>query len=301
MYLHNDKNLFSDILSETSRKYNLPVEIIEKDYFVTVFLKQIVKVQPDIIFKGGTSLSKCFKLIERFSEDIDLNLECEQKPTEGQQRKLKAAILGVTDELGLTLTNPDNIRSRRDFNRYIIDYDSAFDNSFLKQHLIVEIAVFLRSYPSVKMKASCFISDYLNEINRDDIIAEYGLYPFELNVQSAERTMIDKLFALCDYYLSDTAAGYSRHIYDIYKLLGVVEINDELRELAATVREERKGHTTCLSAADDVDMNALLREIADKEIYRKDYENTTQSLLFEKVTYPEAAKALDTIIESKIF
>ena len=127
MYLHNDKDLFSDILSETSRKYNLPVEIIEKDYFVTVFLKQIVKAQPDIIFKGGTSLSKCFKLIERFSEDIDLNLECEQKSTEGQRRKLKAAILGVTDELGLTLTNPDNIRSRRDFNRYIIDYDSAFD------------------------------------------------------------------------------------------------------------------------------------------------------------------------------
>ena len=83
MYLHNDKDLFSDILSETSRKYNLPVEIVEKDYFVTVFLKQIIKAQPDIIFKGGTSLSKCFKLVERFSEDIDLNLECEQKPTEG--------------------------------------------------------------------------------------------------------------------------------------------------------------------------------------------------------------------------
>ena len=49
--------------------------------------------QPDMVFKGGTSLSKCYKLIQRFSEDIDLNVE--DRPSEGQRKALKRNILAV--------------------------------------------------------------------------------------------------------------------------------------------------------------------------------------------------------------
>lgn len=73
MFLHNDKELFKDIITETASSLGIDPSIIEKDYYVTVFLKEIVNIQPDIVFKGGTSLSKCYKLINRFSEDIDLN------------------------------------------------------------------------------------------------------------------------------------------------------------------------------------------------------------------------------------
>ena len=299
--LHNDKELFEQTVLRTADAFGIEAGIIEKDYYVTMLLKEIVSVQPNIIFKGGTSLSKCFKLIKRFSEDIDLNIMCEGKPTEGMRRHLKDNIVISAEKLNLPFLNPEATRSRRDFNRYLFGYDTTFKSGYLKQNVIVETAVFFRSYPTVIKPASCLIYDYLSENGFSDIISEYVLEPFEVCVQSCDRTLIDKLFAIGDYYLSGTTDEHSRHIYDIYKLLGVVEINDKLRELAAAVREERKGHAACLSAADDVDMNALLREIADKEIYRKDYENTTQSLLFEKVTYPEAAKALETIIESKIF
>lgn len=122
-----------------------------------------------------------------------------------------------------------------------------------------------------------------------------------MNVQSAERTLVDKLFALCDYYLSEKITEHSRHVYDIYKLLYVVTINDDLRALAKIVREERKSNKTCRSAQDDVDVNALLQEIIDKSAYKADYEEITKALLFEKVEYETALEALHRIIESSLF
>lgn len=299
--LHNEKELFEQIILRTSESMGIEVGIVEKDYFVTLFLKKIVSKQPDIIFKGGTSLSKCYKLIKRFSEDIDLSIECVNKPTEGQKKHLKLNVVSIIDEFNFDLTNADDIRSRRDFNRYIIDYPSVFSSDYLKQQLIVETAVFIRSYPSKVMTASSFIYKYLYDNGYHDIITQYDLEPFELNVQIAERTLIDKIYALCDYYLSDKVVEHSRHIYDIYKLLDVVEINNELRQLALEVREERKKHKTCLSAQDGVDINLLLQEIIDKDVYKSDYESITSSLLFEEIEYHTAVKAFQIIVDNRLF
>ena len=93
-YLHNNKELFSDIIIAASDTLNIAPAIIEKDYYVTLLLKKITEKCPDIIFKGGTSLSKCFKLINRFSEDIDIGLNCD-KATEGKRKRLKAFIKNI--------------------------------------------------------------------------------------------------------------------------------------------------------------------------------------------------------------
>ena len=299
--LHNDKELFEQVVLKTSEALGIEASIVEKDYYVTLFLKNITERQPDIIFKGGTSLSKCYKLINRFSEDIDLNIECTSHPTEGQRRHLKESIVSVIDGFGFTLTNPDDIRSRRDFNRYVVDYPSVFGAGYLKQSLIVETAVYIRAYPSVRLNASSFIYDYLSSQNLGELIEKHDLSPFALNVQKAERTFIDKIFAVGDYYLAGTVSEHSRHLYDLYKLLGIVEINSDLATLMKEVREERKGHKTCLSAQDEVDMRKLLHEIADKDVYKKDYEEITASLLFEKVDYKTVSKALMVIADSILF
>lgn len=120
--LHNDKELFEQLILRTAEDTGIKAAIIEKDYYVTLFLKAIVKEFPDIIFKGGTSLSKCYKLIDCFSEDIDLSIDAEGKPTEGQRKHLKASILSVIESFGFTLTNSEDVRSRRSYNKYIIDY-----------------------------------------------------------------------------------------------------------------------------------------------------------------------------------
>lgn len=151
------------------------------------------------------------------------------------------------------------------------------------------------------MSASSMVYEYLKKYGHEDLIQKYGLEPFDLKVQTAERTLIDKLFALGDYYLSDKVTEHSRHIYDIYKLLDVVTLDDSIKALIKEVAKERKENPTCLSAQEGVEMNALLQEIIDKQIYKEDYENITASLLFENVPYADAVKAVQKLIDMRIF
>ena len=93
--LHYDKELFEQVVLRTSEYLQIDAAIIEKDYYVTLLLQEIVKMQPDIIFKGGTSLSKCYRIIDRFSEDIDLTIFLDEKPTESQRKQLKENIVSA--------------------------------------------------------------------------------------------------------------------------------------------------------------------------------------------------------------
>ena len=56
------------------------------------------------------------------------------------------------------------------------------------------------------------------------MIGEYHIESFEMKVQGLDRTLTDEVFAICDYYMQNRIKKHSRHIYDIYKLLPLVEI-----------------------------------------------------------------------------
>jgi len=73
MPLQENKELFEFLIRETANYHKLPEPFIEKDYYIYQILKHLHSNYPTIVFKGGTSLSKCYKLIKRFSEDIDLS------------------------------------------------------------------------------------------------------------------------------------------------------------------------------------------------------------------------------------
>ena len=128
--------------------------------------------------------------------------------------------------------------------------------------------------------------------------SQFSLEPFELNVQGIERTFIDKLFAVGDYYLDNKVTEHSRHIYDLFKLFAVVEINDSVKELFELVRKERSRHAACLSAQEGVNLKDLLQKIIDESAYKNDYEAITAGLLFEKISYVTAIGALQKIINS---
>ena len=299
--LHNKKDTFEQLVLRTSEYLGVKAEIVEKDYFVTLFLKRIAAVMPDIVFKGGTSLSKCYHIIKRFSEDIDLNLQSEIKPPERKRRQLKANIIQIINDLEFELTNPDAVKSRRDYNRYIIDYPSSLSAAYLKEQLIVETAIYQRAYPTKVMSADSLIYQYLHENGYGDFIKQYDLEPFTLNVQTAERTMIYKMYALADYYLLNTTTEHSRHIYDIYKLSEIVTVDDTLKELALSVAEERRPYKMCLSVQNGKNVTEILREVIDKKIYKEDYDTITVPLLFEAVSYNTAVSALENILQNGIF
>ena len=151
------------------------------------------------------------------------------------------------------------------------------------------------------MEADSLIYQYLHENGFDGFIEQYDLQPFELNVQTAERTMLDKLYALADYYLLNTTTEHSRHIYDIYKLSEIVTVDDTLKDLAKSVADERRPHKMCLSVQDGTNVSEVLQEVIDKKIYKDDYETITIPLLFESVSYDTVVSALKTILQNGIF
>ena len=104
----------------------LPI-IVEKDYYVTMILRELSKRLGFVVFKGGTSLSKCHKAIKRFSEDIDITID--SKLSQGQMKKLKEVIKEISSILGLSIPNIDETRSRRSYNRYILEYQSVLSDS----------------------------------------------------------------------------------------------------------------------------------------------------------------------------
>lgn len=301
MMLHDNKELFEQVVLKTSDFFDMEPAIIEKDYYVTLFLRELLKKRDDVVFKGGTSLSKCYGIIKRFSEDIDLNVKGENKPTEGERRALKKDIEAVIDKLSFRLANNSEIFSRRDFNKYLIEYPVTLGASYLKSQIIVETAVFFRAYPNEKRQVTNYIYDYLKENNILEYADEWNLTPFDITVQSAERTLIDKIYAIGDYYLNGNIFQHSRHIYDIYKLESMVEFDEGLKRLVKDVRAERVKHKTCLSAQNEIDMNKILSEIVNKDVFKADYESVTASLLFENVEYNEALKSMRRIIEENIF
>lgn len=300
MVLHKDKESFDIAIRAASRHFNVSPAIIEKDYYVTLVLCELAKQVPDLLFKGGTSLLKCHKIIDRFSEDIDITLDSEHQ-SQGKRRNLKYTIVEICNNLGLNLLNESETRSRRDYNCYKIDYSARHSLSGLNPQLLVETVFIVKAFPDEVKKASSMIYDYLKAVGNDEAIEQYELEPFDIRVQTLDRTLVDKVFAVCDYMLDNKTERHSRHIYDLSRLLTLVTLDDNLKALIKEVREDRKPGTKCYSAQDGVSVPKLLRQIIDTEFFKKDYEDSTEKLLSKPVTYEEAIKALETIIASGVF
>jgi predicted nucleotidyltransferase component of viral defense system len=77
MNLHHDREAFEELIVGAANELTIPTNVIEKDYYVTIILKALSEKIKDMVFKGGTSLTKCYQLLDRFSEDIDLSYAAE--------------------------------------------------------------------------------------------------------------------------------------------------------------------------------------------------------------------------------
>lgn len=78
---------WKEVLETVSREIRKAEILVEKDTIQSMFLNELSKVNLPFVFKGGTSLSKAYNLINRFSEDIDLSMQ--KKPTQTEKKCLK--------------------------------------------------------------------------------------------------------------------------------------------------------------------------------------------------------------------
>lgn len=143
-----------------------------------------------------------------------------------------------------------------------------------------------------------YIYRFLNKIGRLDLAEIYDLMPFEITTQTIERTLVDKVFALCDYYMQKKTERHSRHLYDIHKIVENMGISDELQKLIPEVRDVRSEMIVCPSAKEGVCVADVLREIIESQVYKSDYEDITMGLLFVPETYDAVIQSLKKILDS---
>lgn len=120
MYLHDDTNLFLKVIHSVSDSLKILDAVVEKDYYVTLILKELAAASDKIVFKGGTSLSKAHKAINRFSEDVDISFT--EYIGASRRKKLKYQIIApIAQKLGVVISNLDKTQSDRDINNILAE------------------------------------------------------------------------------------------------------------------------------------------------------------------------------------
>lgn len=227
MKLHENISLYRDAVRFTAQHMNLKPEYIEKDYWVTYALFTIFnnEIGKDTVFKGGTALSKCYNMIEHFSEDIDLVMLRREGETDSNLKtKLKAvstvvevtlpevAIEGITHKMGM---------NRKTAHSYKKEFKGEYGQ--VRDIIILE-STWLGYYePYTTKSIVSFVGQMMLENSQSDIAKEHGLLPFDLLALEPIRTICEKIMGLVRFSYGgnpmDDLKKKIRHTYDLHQLL----------------------------------------------------------------------------------
>ena len=226
MNLHTNAADFTALITFTAKHFNIIPAFVEKDYWITLVLSRLARSEnvENAVFKGGTSLSKGYRIISRFSEDIDIAMINENLSGNALKTKIRKIEKEIT--VGLTEIVEDGLTSKGSmFRKSIFEYHTLLlgkVDTIIPNRMIVEINSFANPYPYVKQEITSFVAEYLVANNQTAVIEEYRLQPFSLNVLDKRRTMIEKLVSLFRFSFAENArrslSAKIRHFYDLYYL-----------------------------------------------------------------------------------
>ena len=225
---------FADALQATAAHFKLRTVFIEKDYWVTYVLKNLSRSKyfNEVIFKGGTSLSKAYNCIERFSEDIDFAILKDPDISANQlNKKMKAIEAEISGDLEYFLHEKEEKRGRN--RRTFYHYPKVLpDTDFgqVKDHIQLEINTFTNPIPHQEISVSSYVTQFLQQGGFGDRVAQYQLESFPVKVLTRERTFFEKLLSLTRLSNegTDKLREKIRHFYDLHKLLNQQDLKDTL-------------------------------------------------------------------------
>ena len=237
MNLHLDKNEFKKAVDFTSNSMGISAIYVEKDYWLTYALYTVFnnEIGKDTIFKGGTSLSKCYNMIDRFSEDIDLVVLRREGETD---TKLKAKLKAISKVVETYMPEVDvlGITHKMGMNRKTAhSYNKSFEGNYgqVRDVIILE-STWLGYYePYTTKSIVSFVGKMMIDNQQSEIAKEYGLLPFELLVLEPIRTICEKIMSLVRFSYGenpiDDLKKKIRHTYDLHQLLKQKEFLDFLK------------------------------------------------------------------------
>ena len=255
MNLHTNKKLFYDAVMAASEEFRMAPEFIEKDYWICQILQKLSRHSnaDRIVWKGGTSLSKAYGLIKRFSSDVDFAVLTEDL-SQNRQKKLVSRIGKDTtidlEEIVLPDKTIKNNRYRKTYHGYksVIQQKNS-GLTFLGNHVIVEINTYGNPYPYTRRIVQPFIAEMITRRNLNDMFFEYDMMPFALNVLDKRRTLCEKIVSLLRFSFEDNpaegVASKIRHFYDLYYLCQDKECREFLstdfrKELTELIAHDKK-------------------------------------------------------------
>lgn len=253
------------VLEQVENSIGLPAFVVEKDWWVCIILKAVFrsKYSDSIIFKGGTSLSKAYNLIDRFSEDIDLIIDrhllgFDQLASKSQIKKLRRAsggfiinefreeLINQLNQLGIDeklyeIRYNEHIDDTSDPNTLEIYYQSVVptDNAYIQQRVLLEMGARSLTEPFETKSVISFLDHHYKDLD----FTEPSL---DVQVVIPTRTFIEKVLLLHEEFSKPAdkirADRLTRHLYDLDKIMsaefGEMAIADH--ELFDTIVQHRK-------------------------------------------------------------
>ncbi len=297
-----------DLFNQLSARTGIQPQAIEKDAWVTLILKMIFgsKIKQHLVFKGGTSLSIGYKIIERFSEDIDIAVDrnylgFEGDLTKGEIRKLRRKSHDfVSTEMVEVLTNQlkdyeindslyeiivENTKiSDQDPETIQVNYESVFEKElpYLSNRLLIELGARSLLEPYTNIKIQSIIDEHYPE-------SEFTEINFDVNVVIPEKTFLEKMILLHEEFEKPEEKirweRMSRHLYDIGQMITTEYGQNAIKDKA--LFDSIIQHRKILTPVKDVDYDDLTIEkinpIPPKqfyELYKKDYQKMSESMIY---------------------
>ena len=227
MNLHENKTLFRQAVQFTADQMKIPAIYVEKDYWVTYALFTIFNndIGKDTVFKGGTALSKCYNMIERFSEDIDLVVLRREGETDSKLKSKLKAISKVVETV-LPEVTIEGITHKMGMNRKTAhSYNKEFKGDYgqVRDVIILE-STWLGYYePYTTKSIVSFVGQMMLDNKQSDIAKENELLPFDLLALEPIRTICEKIMSLVRFSYGenpiDDLKKKIRHTYDLHQLL----------------------------------------------------------------------------------
>lgn len=233
-------------IAEVEYITGIQAKAIEKDWWVTLTLRALFQgaYAQHIVFKGGTSLSKCWKLISRFSEDIDIALapeafemKYEKDPSKSYVKKLKRAgcvftstvlkedleaqyvQLGVPKDFILVEAEPiPENQPDTDPQTLHVKYKPLYDpNPYIADEVKIEVSVRSLKTPFSKALIQSILSS-------EDPSDEYPEEPIMIDAVEPHKTLLEKIFLLHEEFgkpdvTKIRSERMSRHLYDLSSMI----------------------------------------------------------------------------------
>ena len=232
-----NKKELEEIILNINARTGIRNEILEKDYYVCLILKELADKQKELqaYFKGGTAVYKILNHMNRFSEDIDLTVKInENESNNSNKTRLKKSAMSYNINY-LKLIKEDTIDKKGSITAFY-KYDSLFNvNELFKSEKIqIEATSFTISEPTSVYKIEPLIYKYALQEEKIILKNKYSICSFDIEIITLERIFIDKVFATEFYYTRKMYDDTAKHLYDLTILMRHKKIKQFLNNIKET-------------------------------------------------------------------